>query len=74
MAKKYLIIWNSGWGEGEEVIEAEGLKEATDAAYEAAKQEFEDNASYEAKEFTKEVAEEHGLEDELEPDEPAPTE
>jgi hypothetical protein len=62
MGKKYLITWNAGWGQNEDIIEADSLEEAQTAAYEACREEFESAADYSAKELTPEVAEEHGIE------------
>lgn len=64
--KKYLIKWDAGYGESQEVISAESQKDADTWAYEIWKEEAENNADYIALELTPEVAEEHDLEDELE--------
>jgi hypothetical protein len=59
---KYLIIWNAGWGENTEVIEADTPEQAQNAAYEACREEMENNADYKAKLLTPEVAEEYDVE------------
>lgn len=66
---KYFIKWDSGFGENYYVEEHDDEDAARDAAYEAAREEFENSASYSAQLFTKQIAENYGLEDELEEDE-----
>jgi hypothetical protein len=66
MSEKYLITWNAGWGQNEEVVECNSLEEAEEAAYEAWKQEVENQADYNAQVLTQELAEEYDFEDELE--------
>lgn len=66
---KYLIEWNAGYGKSYEAIEADSLRDAEKAAFQAWKDEAESNAEFGAKELTRDVAEEYGLEDELEGDE-----
>jgi len=68
VGKKYLITWNAGWGDNQEVVTADSLEEAQKAAYEQCREEWENNSDYKAQELTKELAEEEGLEDELEGD------
>ncbi len=63
---KYLIITNAGYGDNEEVIEAENQEDANKAAYEAWREEAENNGEYRALLLTKEIAEEHGFTEELE--------
>ena len=63
---KYLTIVNYGYGQMEEVIEADNQEEANKTAYQIWLDGAESNGEYEAKLFTKEIAEEHGLEDEFE--------
>lgn len=62
---KYLISWNVGYGDAYEVVDVESEDEAGEAAYEAWKEDAESNADYSAEPLTKELAEEHGFEDEL---------
>jgi hypothetical protein len=59
---KWIIIWNNGQGENVDVVEADTIAEATTAAYEAARQDWEDSvADYSAKPWTVENAEEYEL-------------
>lgn len=66
---KYLIEWDAGYGKSYEAIEADSLEAAQAEAYQTWKDEALSNAEYSAKELTRDVAEEYGLEDELEGDE-----
>ena len=61
---KYIIRWNTGYGDSAEVVEAENIDEAYKIAYEQWRDEAEGNADYSAEEYTKEEAENYGLEDE----------
>ena len=45
---KYIITWNSGYGETDAEIEADSVEEARNYAYEEALEEFNSNASYSA--------------------------
>jgi len=45
-AQKYRIFWNTGYGVNSEVIEAADLHWAEEAAYEHAREEFENSADY----------------------------
>ena len=54
---QYIITWNSGYGNAAEVVEAENMEEAEQMAQDSCRQEFEDNATYEAVEYTEESAE-----------------
>jgi len=66
MSNKYIIQWNTGYGDDHEVIEAENQEEADKIAYEAWHEEAQNNADYSAMEYTQELAEEYGLEDDEE--------
>jgi hypothetical protein len=44
--KKYIIKWNCGYGDNYDEIEAENEKEANMAAYEAWREDAENNADY----------------------------
>ena len=59
--KKYIIRWNAAYGDSYEVIEAKNLEEATDAAYEAWRDEAESNADYDAEEWTQELEDNYGI-------------
>ena len=61
MVEKYIITYNAGWGETAEIIEANTLEKACMAAYEAAREEFENNADYGAEPYSTERAEELGI-------------
>ena len=63
---KYLIIYNLGYGEETEVIDAENQEGADKAAYETWREAAENNADYKAEPLTQENAENYGYEDELE--------
>jgi len=60
--RKWIIFWDAGYGEETEVIEAANQNEADEAAYEQWHENVESNANYYAKPYTKELAEENGLE------------
>ena len=62
---KYFIKWNVGYGDSYEVVESETKEEAMSMAYEMYKDEYENNADYDAVLFTEDIAENYGLEDEL---------
>ena len=49
----YKITWDAGYGESEEIIDADSYDEANYEAYENCKQEAELNASYGANELTR---------------------
>lgn len=46
----YRIYWDAGYGRNSETIEASDHQEAVNNAYEAAREDFENNADYGAKE------------------------
>ena len=58
---KFIIVWNIGYGDSAEVVNAETAREAENMAYEAAHEDFENSASYSAEEFTEELAHNHNL-------------
>ncbi len=60
----YLLTWNSGYGTGYAVSDAETHQEAIDEAYEMWKEEAESNSEYEAQELTLELCEEWGIDPE----------
>lgn len=60
--KKWIIRWNSGFGDSYEVYEANSKEEADKIACDCWHDEVESNADYEAIEYTEENAEECGLE------------
>ena len=57
----YLIRWNTGYGDSDEVVEAASQEEADKIAYEAWKEEAESQAYYSAEVMTDELREEWGL-------------
>lgn len=59
---KFIITWNIGYGDSAQTIEAKDQEAADKAAYEAAREEFENNASYGAEPYTTERAEELEIE------------
>lgn len=62
--KKWIITWDCGWGRNDEIIEAASEDAARSHAYEQARDEFENNADYDAIPYTKEEAVDRGLESE----------
>lgn len=63
---KYLVIYNHGYGEESDVVEADSQEEADKMAYETWKEAVENSADYRAELLTKDNAENYGHEDELE--------
>ena len=60
---KYIIQWNSGYGNMYETIEVETEEEAKGYAYEQWRQDAEDNADYGIQcEWSEEAAEDYGVE------------
>lgn len=60
--KKYIIKWNTGYGDNYDEVEAESEDDARDKAYDAWKEEAESNADYEVVgESTEELREDFGL-------------
>lgn len=60
---KFIIKWNVGHGESAEVVEVDSQDEAERMAYEAWQNEAESNADYSAEAYTKEEAENYGIEE-----------
>ena len=60
--KKWIIKYNSGNGDYAAVVEAETEAKATDMAYEAAREDFENCAEYCAVPYTEEEAADCGAE------------
>jgi len=58
---KYIIKWDSGYGESYEVLDFDSEEEAMRSAYEGWREEAESNANYGAELYTEELAEEYGL-------------
>lgn len=58
---KYIISWNVGFGEINDVIECANFEEAQRFAFEAWREESESQADYGVEEYTEEKAEELGL-------------
>lgn len=61
MRKKYIIMWDAGYGMNYDVVEAESYGKAEIMAYDEWKEEAESNATFSAMEYTDELAEEYGL-------------
>jgi hypothetical protein len=62
LVRKWIIIWNNGMGENADVIEADTEQAARLAAYEVARQDWEDSvADYSAKPYTAENAQEYDI-------------
>jgi len=58
---KYIIQWDTGYGNSYDTIEANSLDEANEIAYGEWKGEAESHADYSAKEYNQELAEDLGL-------------
>ncbi len=58
---KFLIVYDAGFGEEADVIEAEDQRQADDAAYEMWRDIVESNASYRAEPVTAENLQEYDL-------------
>lgn len=58
---KYVLRWNAGTGDCYDTFDAESEDEAEKQAYELWREDTENNADYEAMEYTEEMAEELGL-------------
>jgi hypothetical protein len=52
---KFIIRYNTGYGDNYEIAEVENLKEAEDYAYESWREDSESHADYEAMEYTDEL-------------------
>ena len=66
---KFIAIWNAGYGESSEVVEAASREEAIEIAYECCMDDVNSNISYRVVEYTKENLLEYNLEDNEEYDE-----
>jgi len=64
--KRYIIMWNAGFGSTRAVIEAESLAQAEKEAFEQWQEEVQNNAEFGAEEWTEEDAYEHDLLDDEE--------
>ena len=62
---QYLAKWNIGYGDDYEVVDAANAEEAEQEAYLRWKEAVENSADYSAELFTREIAEDYGIEDEL---------
>jgi hypothetical protein len=62
MMPKFIIRWNTGYGDSCEVIEADTFEEAEIKAYDSWREETENNSDYEAMEYTEENCDDFGLE------------
>ena len=60
---KWIIRWNTGYGDTHEIIESDTKKDADQAAYEYWHEEVQSNSDYEAMPYSKELAIELCLED-----------
>lgn len=58
---KYIITWDAGYGESQEVIDADTFEDALDWAGQNWQEEAEQNAKYDAIPYTEDLAEEYGL-------------
>ena len=57
----FIITWNAGYGDNNEIIEADNLEDAQQTAYEEWEQETQASAEYSAIEYSDELADELGL-------------
>ena len=58
---KYIIRWNAGYGDDYEEVDADSEEEAEKMAYEAWREEAENNADYGVEVWSKALAEDYGL-------------
>lgn len=58
---KYIIKWNTGYGDEFEVEEADSQEEAQKMAYDKWREDIERDADYDAVELTKDTADEYGI-------------
>jgi len=61
---KYIIVYNYGYGETADIVEADSQEEANDLAYDEWRDAAESNGEYWAKPYTKELAENYGYSEE----------
>ena len=66
--EKFIIIWNAGYGDNAETIEAENQDIANDIAYENWREDAENQADYRAVPYNKETALDYDLIEEDEVD------
>lgn len=59
---KFIIQWNTGYGDFHEVVEADNKDHALEMAYDAWRADAENNADYDAVPYSKEKAEDLGVE------------
>ena len=59
---KWIITWNCGYGPMADVIEAESQEDADEAAYDAWREDAENNADYRAQPYDEDEAEALGAE------------
>ena len=59
--KKYIIIWDAGFGDEAKVVDAESQEEAQKEAYEQWREDAENNATYRAEPYSAELAENYDL-------------
>lgn len=62
---KFLIVYDIGYGEMPDVVEAKDQEAASEMAYEAWRMAAEESANYWSEPFTEENARNYDLEDEL---------
>jgi hypothetical protein len=62
--KKYIIIWDAGFGEEADVVEAISQEEALKEAYERWREDAESNAAYRAELYSDDLAEDYDLDEE----------
>ena len=60
--KKFIIQWNTGYGDNYDIVETVDKEEADKFAYEIWRQEAEDQSDYSAEPYSKEKAEDLGIE------------
>lgn len=56
MKNKYIITWDIGFGENAEIVEAKDKKEARKIAYDRWRDDAENEANYNAKDYSEELA------------------
>ena len=60
--QKFIITWDTGYGDSHMIVEADDIDEANTIAYEYWREDAENNAKYSAEEYTKELAQDLNLE------------
>lgn len=60
---KWIIIWDAGYGDSADVVEADTYEEALEMAHDQWFEDAQSNADYSAYEYTQDRAEAYGVEE-----------